>query len=176
MNPYFSRIIRAIKLDPSLYEEVEADRSALPQAMATVVFASVAAGFSGTVGGGFTGWLVNVAVALLSWFVWAFLSFFIGTKLMPEASTKADLGELLRCTGFSAAPGLIQIVGIIPGLGVISRLVASVWMLVAFVIAVRQALDYSSTWRAVGVCLIGWTLMVLFNTLLFFATFGRFTL
>ena len=46
--------------------------------------------------------------------------------------------------------------GIIPGLGDIVFMAAGVWMLVAMVIAVRQALDYTSTWRAVAVCLVGW--------------------
>ena len=30
-----------------------------------------------------------------------------------------------------------------------------IWMLVAMVVAVRQALDYESTWRAIGVVVIG---------------------
>ena len=33
----------------------------------------------------------------------------------------------------------------------IAFIAAAIWMLVAMVIAVRQALDYKSTWRAVGV-------------------------
>jgi len=37
-------------------------------------------------------------------------------------------------------------------------LVSRVWMLLAMVVAVRQALDYESTWRAVAVCLVGWLL------------------
>ncbi len=176
MHQYLNRLIRAIKLEPALFEEVEADTKALPQALATVVLSSIAAGFAVSIGGGLTGWFVNVIGALLSWFVWAFLTYWIGTKLMPEPTTKSDLGELLRCTGFSAAPGIFQVVGIIPGLGTIARIVASLWMLIAFVIAVRQALDYTSTWRAVGVCLVGWSLMVLVNILVFFFTFGQFTL
>jgi hypothetical protein len=48
----------------------------------------------------------------------------------------------LRTIGFSSSPGLIRVLGIIPGLTEIVFLVASIWMLVAMVIAVRQALDY----------------------------------
>ena len=75
---------------------------------------------------------------------------------MPEQQTHADYGQLLRTIGFASAPGVIRMVGIVPGLGGIVFAVAGVWMLVAMVIAVRQALDYTSTLRAVGVCLIGW--------------------
>jgi len=46
------------------------------------------------------------------------------------------------------------VLGVVPVVGGIIFLVASVWMLVAMVIAVRQALDYTSTWRAIGVVLL----------------------
>ena len=149
------RMIRAAKLDAELYEEVEADRDATGQAMAVVALSAVAAGI-GLGSGGLLGIVGGTIAALVGWFVWAFLTYVIGTRLLPEPQTKADYGELLRTLGFSSAPGLIRVLGIIPGLGAFVFLVAGVWMLVAMVIAVRQALDYTSTPRAVGVCLIGW--------------------
>jgi hypothetical protein len=90
--------------------------------------------------------------------VWAFITYFVGTKLLPGAKTQADVGQLLRTIGFSATPGLIRVLTVIPVLGTFVSFVASVWMLVAMVVAVRQALDYESTGRAVGVCLIGFAL------------------
>ena len=80
---------------------------------------------------------------------------------MPTPETKADYGELLRTIGFSSFPGLIRILGIIPGLAQIVFIVAGIWMFVAMVIAVRQALDYSSTLRALGVCIIGWIIQAI---------------
>ncbi|MBW2313689.1 MAG: YIP1 family protein [Deltaproteobacteria bacterium] len=160
------RMIRAAKLDTELYEEVEADRDATGQAMAVVALSAVAAGI-GLGNGGLLGIVGVTIAALVGWFVWAFLTYVIGTRLLPEPQTKADYGELLRTLGFSSAPGLIRVLGIIPGLGAFVFLVAGVWMLVAMVIAVRQALDYTSTLRAVGVCLIGWSvqavILVLFT-------------
>mgnify|MGYP000513001694 CR=1 FL=1 len=94
--------------------------------------------------------------SLVGWYVWAFLTYIIGTKLLPEAQTHADHGELLRTIGFASSPGLIRLLAIIPGVGTIVDFLASGWMLVAMVVAVRQALDYESTYRAIGVCLIGW--------------------
>ena len=91
----------------------------------------------------------------------------IGTKFLPEPQTSADHGELLRTIGFSSSPGFIRVLGIIPGLTGIVFLAASIWMLVAMVIAVRQALDYRSTLRAVGVCMIGWIIQTLILVLLF---------
>lgn len=155
VNPSFvDRMIRAARLDPQLYEEVEADTGANGQAIAVVVLASVAAGIGG---GGTVGSLIGGSIgALIAWYIWAFLTFWIGTRLLPEAGTRATQGELLRTIAFSSSPGLLRILGILPALQALAFLVSGVWMLVAMVIAVRQALDYRSTGRAVGVCLIGW--------------------
>ena len=154
MGSFTNRIVRAAKLDVNLYEEVEADTGATPQAMGVVVLGSVAAGLGA--GGGLRGILIGAVVSLLSWFVWAYLTYFIGTRLLPEPQTKSDPGELLRTIGFASAPGVLRIIGIVPGLNLLVFSVTGVWMLIAMVIAVRQALDYRSTWRAIGVCLIGW--------------------
>jgi len=86
--------------------------------------------------------------------------FFVCIKLLPEPQTKVDYGELLRTIGFSSSPGVVRVLGIIPMLGAIINFIIGIWMLVAMVIAVRQALDYESTWRAVGVCLIGWIVQI----------------
>ena len=116
----------------------------------------MAAGLGSLSHGATNGLLFGTISALIGWFIWAYLTYVIGTKLLPTPKTRSDYGELLRTTGFSAAPGLIRILGIIPGLYRIAFLAAGIWMLVAMVIAVRQALDYESTLRAVGVCIIGW--------------------
>jgi len=166
-----NRMIRAAKLDPNLYEEVEADTGALSQAMTVVVLSSIASGIGMFEKLGISGLLMGTFAALIGWYVWAYLAYFIGTKLLPEPQTHADLGQLLRTTGFSSSPGLIRILGIIPGLSGIVFFVASIWMLVAMVIAIRQALDYSGTLRAFGVCVIGWLIQGLFLALLF-ALFG----
>jgi len=174
MANFSNRIIRAAKLDVALYEEVEADRSALGQAMGVVVLSSIAAGIGSSSMAGLFGMLMGVVVALVGWYIWAYLTYFIGTKLLPEPQTKADHGELLRTIGFSSSPGLIRVLGIIPVLQSIVFPVAAIWMLVAMVIAVRQALDYSSTLRAVGVCLIGWVIQIVLFVLLF-SIFGGFS-
>ena len=161
------RIIRAAKLDVNLYEEVEADKGALGQAMTVVVLSSIAAGIGSIAKGGLGGIFIGTIAALIGWYLWAYLTYFIGTKLLPEPQTKADHGELLRTIGFSSSPGLIRVLGIIPGLGGIVFSAASIWMLVAMIIAVRQALDYKSTLRAVGVCVIGWIIQILIFAFLF---------
>jgi len=173
MASFTDRMIRAAKLDVNLYEEVEADKGAMGQAMQVVILSSVAAGI-GTIGTtGIKGLVLGTIVALVGWFIWAFLTYFIGTRLLPEPQTKADYGELLRTIGFSSSPGVLRVLGVIPMLGNILNFIISIWMLVAMVIAVRQALDYKSTWRAVGVCLIGWVVQIAIFAL-FFGLVGGF--
>jgi hypothetical protein len=168
MTGFSDRMIRAAKLDIHLYEEVEADKGALGQAMAVVVLSSIAAGVGSIARAGLGGILMGTVTALVAWYLWAWLTYFIGTRFLPEPQTRAEVGELLRTIGFSSSPGLIRVLGIIPGVGQVVFLAASVWMLAAMVIAVRQALDYSSTLRAVGVCFIGWIVQALLFTLLFY--------
>ncbi|MEO5740731.1 MAG: hypothetical protein ABIS29_09075, partial [Vicinamibacterales bacterium] len=90
---------------------------------------------------------------------------------MPEPQTQTDVGELLRTIGFAASPGILRILGVVPVIGGTIYVISTVWMLVAMVIAIRQALDYKSTGRAVVVCiitgLIGVVMAALFGALLF---------
>lgn len=164
------RIIRAAKLDVNLYEEVEADTGATAQATGVVVLSSVAAGL-GT-GTGVGGILIGTAAALIGWYVWAYLTYWIGTRLFPEPQTRASHGELLRTIGFASSPGLLRMFGLIPGLRGVVFLIAAIWMLVATVIAVRQALDYSGTLRALGVCVVGWIVQTLLLTVTLFLLGG----
>ncbi len=166
MASMVDRMVRAAKLDPQLYEEVEADKSALGQAMGVVVLASVAGGVGSGGLGGLSGFFIGTVGSLIGWFIWAGLTYLIGTRLLPEPETRADLGELLRTIGFSSSPGLVRVLGLIPGITGIVFLISGIWMLVAMIIAVRQALDYRSTLRAVGVCVIGWIVQVVVLVLL----------
>lgn len=166
MTPFVDRMIRAAKLDVHLYEEVEADRRSMGQAMGVVLLSSLAGGIGFMQEAGLMGLVIGTVGSLLGWYVWAFMTYLIGTKLLPEPQTHADHGELLRTIGFSSAPGLIRVFGVIPGLSGFVNLLAGVWMLVAMVIAVRQALDYQSTYRAIGVCLIGWIIQAILLALL----------
>jgi hypothetical protein len=154
------RMIGAARLDVRTYEEVEADAEATAQAMLVVVLAALAAGL-GTLGRlGFSGVVLKAVGALFGWFVWAWLTWLIGARLLPEPETRADMGQLLRTIGFSATPGLLRVLGALPFIGWLITQVANVWMLIAMVVAVRQALDYRSTLRAVVVCLIGFIVYI----------------
>ncbi len=169
MNNLVERMLRAARLDAQLYEEVEADTQATGQSMLVVVLSSIAAGIGMKAYNGVLPVLLTAVFALIAWYVWALMTYWIGTRLLPEPQTQSDVGELLRTTGFSSAPGIVRILGAVPGLATPVFLVAFIWMLIAMVVAVRQALDYRGTGRAVGVCAIGWAIQV--GLLLLFSFF-----
>jgi hypothetical protein len=160
-----ARIIRAAKLESRLYEEVATDKNATSQAVVVVLLSSLAASLGAFTHAGLGGLVIGGLVALLAWSIWAFITYILGTKLFPVSRPSASHRGVWRTLGFASAPGVLCVFGAIPGVTGIAFLVATVWMLIAAIIAVRQALDYTSTIRAAGVCVPGWLVYVL---LLFF--------
>jgi hypothetical protein len=166
MASFGERLIGAAKLDVRTYEEVEHDPGAIGQAIGVVVLSSLAAGVAASTWGGGASVIAGILGALVGWLAWAWITFFIGTRLLPAPQTRANWGQLLRTTGFASAPGILRILAVIPLLGWLVYFVSAIWMLAAFVVAVRQALDYTSTLRAVGVCLIGWIFYAIVSVVL----------
>jgi hypothetical protein len=166
------RAIGAARLDISVFEEIEADPRATRQALVVVVLSSAAAGIGLTSSLYDAPVITRVVLALLLWVFWAALTYAIGLYLLPEPQTDTSVGELLRTIGFAASPGALRVFGFVPGVGRPVYAIATVWMLIAMVIAIRQALDYRSTARAVVVCLVAWVIAVamaaLIGGLLFF--------
>ena len=161
------RMVRASRLDVHIFEEVEADTSATRQALSVVALVALATGIASLGTTGLIGLFVGVVSAIVGWALWAWILHLIGTKIMPSHSTHADWGQLARTLGFAQSPGILRVLGRVPVVGNIIFAVASIWMLVAMVVAVRQALDYTSTWRAIAVVLIGFIPYVLLMSIAF---------
>jgi hypothetical protein len=150
-----ARVIGAARLDAGTYEEVEADATATGQAALVVVLSSLCIALGAYAKIGVAGMVVVALFRLAAWYVWALVVYLIGTRLLPGPKTEADTGQLLRTLGFASAPGIAALLGLIPGLQWIVEPVVSLWLIAAMVVAVRQALDYDTTGRAVGVVLVG---------------------
>ena len=161
INLFFNRVFRAIKIDIDLYEEVEKDTSATLQAGIVVVLSSLAAGV-GALQLGVSNFLLAPALSLLSWYVWAYVIYFVGVKLFKDPKTKSNHGELLRTIGFSSAPGLIRVFGVTPDLMTVTFIGSAFWMLACMVVAVKSALDYESLWKALGVVIVAWLFQAFF--------------
>jgi len=141
---FFMRFLGALVLDRTAYENVEADRHSAMQSVVVVMAVCVAGGV-GAVGFGLTGVAGFVTGAIVA----------LGTGPLAEPQTKSDLRELLRVLGFAAAPGVFISLAAMPAAAPTVLVVVAAWMIAAAVIAVRQALDYRSTARAVAVCVTG---------------------
>lgn len=168
---FVQRMIDAAKLEPAAYEEVEHDTGATGAAAGVVVLASIASGIGALSYGGIGMLIGGMIAALLGWVVWAAVIYIIGAKLLPEAGTEADMGQLLRTLGFAQSPGLLRVFGIIPFVGGLIYLIVAIWTICTTVVAVRQALDYDSTGRAVGVVILGFLFNLLISAV-FFWLFG----
>ena len=149
------RMIGAAMLNAATFEEVEADGFATKQAMLVVVIVALATGVGAIATGGVTGLVFGVIIGLAGWAAWAGITYFIGTTLLRGPDTQADWGELARTLGFAQSAGVLKVFAFIPFLGPIVFGIASLLQLFAMVVAIRQALDYTSTWRAIGVALAG---------------------
>lgn len=148
------RMIGAMKGDAKTFQEIEADQNALGQAVTVIVIAAVASLIGNIFRAGITGGILSLVITLIGYAFWTVMIVLIGTKLMPEPTTKADFAEGFRVIGFTASPGVFNVLAIIPFLGPFLQFLISIWMLVIGVIAVREVLDYSTTGRAFIVCLI----------------------
>jgi hypothetical protein len=164
MAQIVDRMIRAAKLDPTLYDEVARDESTMGEALTVVVIVSAASGIGMSLAGPL-GLIGGAIAALVSWFIWAWLAFFVGTVMVPDSGTNTDLTAVLRVTGYASAPGVISVLGLIPLLGGLAALVASIWTLAAFVVAIRVVMNFESTGKAVLVCIIGWIVKMLIGGL-----------
>ena len=143
-------------LDVDMYEEVEADQTATGQAAGVVALVAVAQAIGGAGEGG-PGVLAGVLSALLGWLLWAGITYLIGAKLFRGTAT---WGELLRTLGFAQTPGVLHVLDIIPILGGLIRFGVAIWVLIAGIIAIRQALDIS-TGRAILTAALGWLVITL---------------
>jgi hypothetical protein len=124
------------------------------QAIAVIVIAGIAALIGNSWRIGIFAGVMMLVVNLCGYALWTLLVVLIGTKVMPEPTTKADFNEGFRVIGFTAAPGVFNVLAIIPFLGPLISFVIWIWMVVVGVVAVREVLDYSNTGRAIIVCLI----------------------
>lgn len=161
MSSFQHRVFGAIQVRPAVFEEVEADPSATGQAAAVVAAAALSGAIANLWSAGLSGIVVQLVAGLLGWAIAAYVVLVVGTRLLPGKNTKADYGQLLRTTGFAQAAGVFSAIGVIPVLGWLPWAAVQVWVLVALVVAVRQALDYEETSKAVITCLVAWLIIIL---------------
>jgi hypothetical protein len=156
MGLFAYRLLGAAMMDAGVYESIEADRRTTMQALTAVVLASLAAGVGAGdwLGTRVTTLAAVTALGIITWSAWAMLVFQLGTRVLPDADTQADWGQLLRTTGFATAPGLVLVFGLIPNGRTAVFAIGGAWMFAAMVFGVKHALDYRTGGRALAVCVL----------------------
>ena len=160
MTSFGMRMLRAAWLDADIYEEVEADRSSIWQAVVVVLGACTAIGVARYVQSSGAGIPANPLVLqvalsivepLILWFAGSAFVYMVGATFFRGPETETDFAEVLRTTGFAFTPALLRIFAIAPPpiFGLAIDMVARAWVFAAVVVAIRQALDFT-TWRAIG--------------------------
>lgn len=152
----WERMVRAAKLDPGLYDEVERDMSATTQALLVVVIVAVLSGIGGGIRAGIIGLIGAVISAVVAWAIWSLLTYWVGTTFFRG---KATYGELLRCVGFAYTPNSLGLFAFIPGLGPLIVFLGSIWSLIAMIVGIREALDVNIG-SAIITAIIGWVIMM----------------
>ena len=152
-----TRMFGAARLDPHTYEEVEADSSAMPQALLLVVVISILSGLGEFFAG--EGDILDALVVaafrgLLFWAIWALLIYMIGGTILRTPETHANWGQVARGTAFAQSPGVLLILSFLPAVGGLVTFVVFVWQFIGVIISVRQTLDYTSSLRAFFVVLL----------------------
>ena len=177
MRLFLNRFVRAARLDVELYKEIAADPLTLNQAWITVLIYCMAAAWGSFGGVGAVGTNIAMITTLIGWYIWAFFTYFAASRFFRE--NQNDLGRMqrktvIRAMGFASAPGVVRLLGVIPGLGIVILAVATIWMIAASTIAVKQALNFESTYRAAAACIIAWILSAFVQLVLFTALFQAF--
>ena len=167
-----NRMIRAATLDVDFYEEVEADTSLTQEALMVIILVSIATGIGtflggiigGSIVGAIVGLIVVVIIGIINYYIWAYVTYFVGTNLFQGT---ADVGEMLRTLGYASSPRVLGILGFIPCVGPLIALASGIWALVAAIVAVRQALDFDDTVKAIITVVIGWVIILIIQFVLF---------
>jgi hypothetical protein len=174
MSRFFNRFFRAVKLEISLFQEILEDARTQNQSLIVVFLYSMAAAY-GTFGRtGTTGINIGMITTLLGWYVWAFSTYMIGARFLPEPQTEPDRKSVMRAMGFATAPGVLRAFGFLQGFGLVILVLAIAWMVAAATIGVKLALRYDSTSRAAGVVILGGIISALFQVMMFIMLFSAF--
>ena len=177
MRLYLNRFLGAAMLDVKLYQEVAGEPRFLNQAWITVLIYAMLASWGSFGRAGAVGSNIGLITAVIGWYVWAFSTYFCAIKWFRETSTDAERGDrktVIRVMGFACAPGVIRLLGLLPGMGILTIVVSSVWMIAAATVAVKVALEIESTARAAGACIIGWIIGAIAQGLLMVILFQVF--
>ena len=101
------RIVRAIRLDWTVFREIAKDENAMSQAAIIVIIVAIMSSLGAALGSGsfFVTLIVSLLLAIfVNWIGWAILTYFVGSVLFKG---KSDIPEMMRVLGYANAPYLL---------------------------------------------------------------------
>lgn len=174
MALFFQRLKLALMVNQDFYEEVINDPKTQGHSLWVVALFAMTASFGifSRVSG--TAVNINLMVTLITWYIWAFTTYYIGTHFFSEKDTPRDRKAVMRIIGFASAPGILRLFSFIPYLSGLILLLSSVWMIYAASLALKRALNYTSMARAVGVTVLSFALSTFVQFILLVMLFQLF--
>jgi hypothetical protein len=161
--PMVDRMMRAVRADVSLYEEVEANPSYQQEGytivgIVAVVSAAVSILFGlGDIVAALIAAVVGLIFTFLGYFVWSFVIYFLGTRVFNGT---ADYPEMQRTLAYSYTPQIFSFVNVVPVVGPILGLVVSLWSAYLAFVAIRQGLDLDTT-KAAITTIVSWIVLAI---------------
>ncbi len=154
---FLSRLGAVLRFDPAVYQEIEQDPHAIPQAFAAVIGTAVLAGLGQ---GSLAAIFLGIAVAILLWGFVTGLVWGVGLLLVGPRSR---FPRLLSCLGFAYVWYGLLIGASLPYLGGLFSWAGVLLYLGSLVLATRQVLE-TSTERAalIAAIALGFPLLILF--------------
>jgi hypothetical protein len=156
------RIMRAIRLDSTVYREIAEDQNAMSEAAIIVVIVAIMSAIGRAIGSGnfFLNLIITLLTAILvNWILWAILTYFVGTAFFRG---RTDIPEMMRVLGYANAPNLLGIFGFIPCVGWIFALLGAILAFIAGFLAVREAMEFD-TGSAIVTVLISWLISIVIS-------------
>lgn len=175
MKLLFSRMIRAIRLDQSLFDEVISDPKTQGHSYWVVAILAMATGYGMFSRAGSMAVNIGLAVTFLSWYVWAFTVYFAGTRMFHAEPSRIDRKTVLRVMAFASAPGVLRILGVIPNMALIVFLCTSAWIIVAGAAGIKLIFKMERMGKAILLCTATWLVVLflqIFFMILLFTVFG----
>jgi hypothetical protein len=154
------RMIRAVRLDRTLYREV-ADH---PEYMSEAVLIAVLVSALSAVGAlftmqqqGFLLFLLQLANSLLfGWVLWAVIAYYVGSRFFGGRSS---ITEMMRTLAYAGLPRLLGLFSFIFCLGWILALIGWLMTVAAGVLAIRESMEFDSS-SALITAIIGFILYI----------------
>lgn len=159
-----NRMLRAIRLDSILYEELETEEEAIGQSIMVVLLVSVATGIgmgiTGLLGGKGAIWFIwgllsGILSSFVGWLAWVLVTYLLGTTLLKGPEKDVSFISLIRTLGYANSPGIIRLLCFFPLVGWVITMAAAIWTLGAGTAAVKQTFEFTAA-RAMATCFLGW--------------------